>query len=733
MGRKRFFYRQHDSIDCGPTCLKMIARFYGKLYPLDYLRERCFISREGVSLLSISEAAESIGFRTQMAYVDMDLLVNDCPFPAILHWDQNHFVVLYGIKKALLTKKIYFIVADPAFGIVALDEEKIHRSWISTFDNKGTILLLEPSSEFRLAREVREKRLGYGFLLNYLSPFKKHIVLLIGAMLGASLISLSFPFLTRLLIDEGVSRKNISLVYLVLLSQLFLFIGSTVIDFIRSWLLLHINARISLHIISDFLSKLLRLPLKFFETKAVGDLSQRINDHHRIENFLTGTVLTSIFSLINMLLFTAILAYFSCLIFSIFAILSVISVGWIFLFQKKREQLDYKRFATSRENQDKLYETIIGMQEIKLFGSEANKRNEWEQLQVKNFNLGIKALALEQYQQSGFIFINTIKNIVVSFLAASYVIKGDISLGVLLSISYITGQINGPIEQLVSFIKASQDARLSIDRLQEIFNKEDEESHSDQFQRERDLHRDIIIDHLSFQYEGPNSPFVLKDISMVIPKGRITAIVGTSGSGKTTLLKLLLGFYKPVKGEIMIGESPLHTLSPGLWRGQCGTVMQEGYIFYDTIAGNIAMNGEEIDDQLMEKAVVTANLMPFIEGLPLAYTTKIGASGLGISGGQKQRILIARAVYKNPHYIFFDEATSNLDTNNERVIMENLNEFLKGKTVVIIAHRLSTVRNADQIIVLENGHIVETGNHDRLVKNKYKYFELVKNQLELGS
>lgn len=708
----------------------MIAAYFGKKYSLEYLREVCFLSKEGVSLLSISNAAESIGFHTQMAYISLEMLINDCPLPAILHWDQNHFVVLYDIRKRPFSDKIYFIIADPGYGIIKIDIDKFMQSWISTYDHKGTVLLLEPLPAFYTKKEVVEKNQSHLFLLKYLSPFKKQIFLLLLGMLAASLISLAFPFLTRILIDEGVSKKSTSLVYLILLSQLFLFLGNTVIDFIRSWLLLHINTRISLSIISDFLSKLLQLPIKFFETKAVGDLSQRINDHHRIESFLTGTVLSSIFALINMVLFTVVLAYFNWQIFTLFALLSIMGICWIQLFQNRRKHLDYKRFSISKENQDKLYEAITGMQEIKLFGNEAYMRREWERIQVKNFRLSVKGLALEQWQQSGFIFINTLKNIIISYLAAKEVIHDNISVGGLLSISYIIGQINGPVEQLVAFLKSAQDARLSLDRLHEIFNKKDEED--PQKSLSFPTHSDIILDNVSFQYEGPDSPYVLKDISLKIPKGKITAIVGTSGSGKTTLLKLLLGFYSPVSGRIIVGVEDLESLSPKEWRSRCGTVMQDGYIFYDTISRNIAMDGDKTDDHRMQEAVRIANLKEFISNLPLGYTTKIGASGIGISGGQKQRILIARSVYKNPDYLFFDEATSSLDANNERIIMDHLNDFFGRKTVVIIAHRLSTVKNSDQIIVLESGKIVEMGNHAQLIKNNGTYFNLVKNQLELG-
>jgi ATP-binding cassette, subfamily B, bacterial len=724
---KYYFVHQLDLMDCAPACLKMAAKYYGKDYSFDFLRTITYQSKEGVSILSLSEAAEKIGFRTFASRIECDQLIADCLLPAILHWNQDHFVVLYRIKK-----KSKFLIADPAHGLVTIDKKTFLQAWISTSNNKGTVLLLEPTPKFYQKNDIRENNKGYGLLFRYLVPYKKYFVQLIIGMLAASLIALAFPFLTQILIDFGVGDKNVSILHLILLSQLFLFIGNTVIEIIRSWLLLHINTRVSLNILSDFLIKLLKLPIGYFDTKAVGDISQRINDHHRIENFLTGATLTSLFSIINIIIFSCILALYNWKIISVFIALSVLAIVWIFLFQHKRKQLDYMRFSRNKENQDKLFEMITGMQEIKLYSGETSKRWDWEKLQVKYFNLNTKSLALEQLQYTGFIFFSHLKNIIISFIAANEVIEGSITIGALLSISFIIGQTNSPIEQLINFIKSAQDAKLSIDRLQEIHNKDDEENvEIGQLISTIPLHADITIQNLNFQYEGPNSLYVLKDITLTIPKGKITAIVGTSGSGKTTLMKLLLGFYKPVSGKILIGNNDLHKLSPAWWRGQCGTVMQDGYIFYDTITKNIALDGKEINEVAMQHAVKIANLEDFIENLPLGYTTKIGNSGIGISGGQKQRILIARSVYKNPDYLFFDEATSNLDANNEREIMDNLKDFFKGKTVVIIAHRLSTVKNADQLIVLEKGKIVEIGNHESLTKCKGRYFELVRNQLEL--
>jgi len=721
------FQKQYDTADCGPACLKMLAAFYGKNYSLEYLREQCFLTREGVSLLSINDAAEQIGFRTFMTKLNFDVLVNDCPLPCIIHWNQDHFVVLYKVRSS--GKKISFTLADPAHGIVTIDQVTFKRSWVSTPEESGVALVLEPTPVFHDTKHTSISKSGYGFLFRYLRSFKGYILQLAIGMIAASLITMIFPILAQLLIDKGVNEKNSSIVFLILISQLFLFLGNTIITVVRSWLLLHVNTRISLNIISDFLIKLLKLPIKYFDSKTVGDLSQRINDHHRIENFLTGESLSTFFSLINIAVFMCLLAYYNFKILIVFLTLSVFGILWILLFQNKRMHLDYKRFARGRENQDKLFEMITGMQEIKLYGSESAKRFEWEQMQVKYFKLNMSSLALEQYQQVGFVFFSHLKNIIISFIAANAVISNQMTIGGLLSISFIVGQTNGPLDQLVTFFKSAQDARLSMNRLQEIHNKTNEE---DAGKIQTSIYEDINLNNLSFQYEGPNSPFVLKDIDVQIPKGKITAIVGTSGSGKTTLMKLLLQFYDPVNGAIRVGDTNLSDMSPRHWRTQCGSVMQEGYIFHDTIVRNIALDGNEIDETRLQNALNVANLNEFISGLPLGYTTKIGSSGVGISGGQKQRILIARAIYKNPNYLFFDEATSSLDANNEKIIMENLNRFFKGKTVLIIAHRLSTVKNADQIIVLENGNVAEVGNHETLVNARSKYFELVKNQLELG-
>jgi ATP-binding cassette subfamily B protein len=548
----------------------------------------------------------------------------------------------------------------------------------------------------------------------------------------------SFPYLTKDMMDKGILSKSYSLVLLFAIAQIILFISSTIVDILRSWLLLHVNAKMSLSIVSDFLRKLMKLPIRYFDSKSVGDISQRINDHNRIENFLTQTIVSSFFSVLQIFIFSFILFFYSFSIWLVFMAFSFSAIFWIFLFQKKRKKIDYIRFSQTKNSQEKLYEMVVGMQEIKLFSSEDTKRWEWEFMQQRMYKLNIKSLILEQYQQNGFAFLSYLKNIIISYLTAVYVINGHLSLGIMMSISFIIGQTNGPLQQLVSFLKTAQDANISVDRLQEVHQKEDEEKEDGRDMKMdnpfqiKQLHHNIHLENLSFQYQGPRSQYVLKNINLIIPKGKITAFVGSSGSGKTTLIKLLLGFYTPVEGRILVGENELKEISPKGWRCQCGTVMQDGYIFTDTISKNIAPDGLEIDANRLQSACKIANTDEFVNQLPLRYSTKIGTNGIGLSGGQKQRILIARAVYKNPHYLFFDEATSSLDAKNESAIMEGLIEFFIGKTVVIVAHRLSTVKNADQIIVLEKGQIVEIGNHNSLVKTKGKYFELVKNQLELG-
>lgn len=722
-------YQQHDAMDCGPACLRMIAKHYGKNYSLQTLRDRSYITREGVSMLGISDAAESIGFRSMGVRISWEQLVNEAPLPCIAHWNQNHFLVVYKIKK----DTVY--ISDPARGRMRMPKEEFMKGWASTREgdeDKGLCLLLEPTPDFFATKDEKLNKSGFAFLFSYIRPYKKYIVQLILGLLLGSILQLILPFLTQSIVDRGISNQDLNFVTLIIIAQLVLILGRTSVNFIRSWILLHLSTRLNISLISDFLIKLMRLPVAFFNTKMTGDLIQRIQDHRRIESFLTAQTLNTLFSMVSLLIFGIVLAIYNLKILLIFLLGTGLYVLWVVLFMKRRRELDHRRFAQLSNNQSNLIQLITGMQEIKLQNCEKQKRWEWEGIQASLFRVDIKGLSLQQYQQAGGVFINEVKNVVIVFLAARAVIEGSMTLGMMLAVQFIIGQLNSPIQQLIGFLHSTQDAKISLERLNEIHEKEDEEDLEEPKITILPEKADLNIDSMSFQYEGPHSPFVLEDINLEVPEKKITAIVGASGSGKTTLIKLLLGFYSPVKGNIKIGDSYLGNYSNRFWREKCGVVMQDGFIFSDTIARNIAVSDEAIDKERLLHAVKTANIQEHIESLPLGYNTKIGKEGLGLSQGQQQRILIARAVYKNPEYIFFDEATNALDANNEKVIMENLERFFKGRTVLVVAHRLSTVKNADQIIVLDKGKIVERGKHEDLVAQKGAYYELVRNQLELG-
>jgi ATP-binding cassette subfamily B protein len=717
-------------MDCGPACLSMIAKFYGKIYTLQILRERSYITREGVSMLGISDAAESIGMRTMGVRLTFEKLVSEAVLPCIAHWKQNHFIVVYKIKK----DKVY--VSDPAHGLVVYSKQEFLQGWLSTKkggENQGLCLLIEPTPDFYKQADERLNKGSFLFLFSYLRPYKNFLFQLLLGLFFGSILQLIFPFLTQAIVDKGINNQDIGFVYLVLIAQLVLFFSQASVEFIRNWILLHISTRINISLISDFLIKLMKLPIGFFDTKMIGDIMQRIGDHRRIENFLTTSTLNILFSTLNLFIFGIVLAIYNFTIFIIFLLASIIYILWVYIFMKKRRDLDFKRFSQLSDNQSNIIQLITGIQEIKLNNCEKQKRWDWERIQAKLFKINVKSLSLSQYQQSGSIFFNQLKNILISFLAAKAVIDGQMTLGMMMAVQYIIGQLNSPIEQLIGFFHATQDAKISLERLGEIHQKEDEESPDEERVSILPENRSLQVANLSFQYEGPHSDFVLKDLYLHIPDKKTTAIVGVSGSGKTTLIKLLLGFYPPTKGEIRIGDIHLNNFSYRLWRQACGVVMQDGFIFSDTIAKNIAVSDEIINKQKLFNSVKAANIQELIESLPLGYNTKIGMEGHGLSQGQKQRILIARSVYKEPQYLFFDEATNALDAKNERVIMENMKAFFKGRTVVIVAHRLSTVKNADQIVVLDKGKIVEKGTHRELEKQKGAYFNLVKDQLELGS
>lgn len=719
---------QYDSMDCGPACLCMISGYYGKNYSLDNLRKKSILTKQGVSLYGLSEAAESIGFRTIAVRVDIDDLL-ELPLPCIIHWNQNHFVVLYKIGKK--RKKTELYVADPGIGKVSYSIEDFCSSWISTNHNgseSGIALIIEPLPEFYKNTEEKIERKSFNFLLTYIKSY--HVMirqLLIGLFVG-SILQLVLPFLTQSLVDYGINGENTSFIQLVLISQLVLVISSSSVEFIRGWIILHLGTRINVSLISDFLIKLMRLPMGYFDSKMTGDLLQRINDHDRIENFMTNSSLNTLFSMVNVVIFGIVLLFYSRLIFAVFFVGSILYFLWVRLFMNQRKELDFKYFSKQSKNQSKLIQLVTGMQEIKLHGCEKQKRWEWENIQASLFKIRTKGLALRQYQDSGAVLINQTKNILITALAAGSVIKGDITLGMMLSVQYIIGQLNAPVDQLINFLRSYQDAKLSLNRLSEI-HEQPEEEEGNQKTDISAINECINVRNLVFSYDGLFN--VLENIQLTIPEGKQTAIVGMSGSGKTTLIKLLLGYYNPSIGDIQVNSNSISNYSMKAWRKMCGIVMQDGLIFSDSIASNIAPGDETIDIFRLQEAATTANIHEFILSLPLGYNTQIGSEGLNLSQGQKQRILIARAVYKNPAVLFLDEATNALDANNEKFIMDKLQNFFKGKTVVVVAHRLSTVRRADQIVVIDKGRIAERGTHEELLGLKGAYYNLVKNQLEL--
>ncbi len=722
--------RQHDGMQCGVACMAMICRHYDKGLSISWLESLCHASKEGVSLKALHDLSIELGMDSVAGKVSLDNL-HEVPLPCILHWNQNHFVVLYKIND----RYTHFWIADPGKGKYRCDIKEMKQHWISTESNgveKGIAMFLEPNGRFGSIREGKPERRSFRFMMGYLRQYRRYLIqIFLGLLLGC-LLQVVMPFLTQSIVDIGIRHEDIGFIWLVLLGELMIVIGRTATDFIRRWLLLHISMRINISLVSDFFIKLLKLPMSFFDTKLMGDLLQRIGDHTRVQNFLTGQTLNIIFSFLSFIIFGIVLLVYNRLIFLVFTICSVGYGGWIAMFLSRRKVLDYELFEQQAINQNRTYQFITSMQEIKLQDCERRRRWEWEDTQADLFAVQMKSLKLQQTQEAGGIFINEVKNIIITVLAATAVIDGQMTLGEMLAVQYIIGQLNSPVSQFMQFIYSLQDVRISLERINEIHegrNEETQENQATGFAAEKS----ITVDSIDFKYDPHALKNTLEGISFDIPEGKVTAIVGASGSGKTTFIKLMLGYYPVMSGSISIAGRNINEYNLKWWRRHCGVVMQDGVIFSESIARNIAVDDNEIDPERLREAARIACIDDYVMSLPLKYDTKIGRDGVGLSQGQKQRILIARAVYRNPDFIFLDEATNALDARNERAIVENLDVFYRGRTVVVVAHRLSTVRNADRIIVLDGGRVVETGNHDSLIERKGAYYNLVKNQLELGN
>lgn len=728
---KRFPHEyQMDAKDCGPASLKIIAKYYGRYYSLQYLRDLCGITREGVSFLDISYAAEKIGLRTVSVKASLDDLVYKIMLPCIIHWDNDHFIVVYKTTKT----KIY--VSDPAKGLIAYTHEKFREKWYKKDEGYGVVMALEPMANFKQieANERIEKFKSFENLLSYFTPYKKAFGILFFIMLIATGLQAILPFISKSVIDIGIYTRDVSFIHLMLIGNIVLLLSITLSNVLRDWVLLHVSTRVNISLISDYLIKLMKLPVTFFENKLVGDILQRANDHERIRSFVMNNSLGMVFSAITFLVFSVILLIYNSTIFFIFIAGSFLYVVWILTFLSIRKKLDWEYFELNAKNQSYWVETIENVQEIKINNYEDIKRWKWEAIQARMYKLSLKVLKVNNTQSLGAQFINSMQNIAVTFFCAVAVINGEITFGVMISTQFIIGMLNGPVAQLVGFIQSAQYAKISFMRINEIHQLQDEDDMTSVVSNnfELPINKSLVVKNLSFQY-SPNAPLVLKNIFLMIPEGKVTAIVGDSGCGKSTLLKLLLRLYMPSYGEICIGDMNINNVSLRQWRAKCGCVMQDGKLFNDTIQNNIVLNDETIDYKALQQAVEIANIAYEIEAMPQGYQTMIGEMGRGLSGGQRQRLLIARALYKQPDYLFLDEATNALDTINEQKIVSALNNVFKDRTVIVVAHRLSTIRKADQIIVLKSGMVAEVGNHETLMEDKKYYYKLIQSQYELDA
>ncbi len=716
------YNQQLEAMDCGAACLRMVSRFHGRDYNLEHLRERTHISRDGVTLAGISDGAENIGLQTLALEVTLDQLREDIPLPCILPWLEEHFVVLYKIKG----EKFHVADPDPSISLATYSAAEMLTYW------RGTCLVLEPTPEFKVKGLDEIDKGSLGYVLGYIAKYRRLLVqLLIGLLLGG-VLQLVLPYLIKNLVDIGIVYDDWNFIVLVILAQAALFITSTAIAALRRAILSHIGGRVNISLISDFISKLTKLPMTFFNSRMAADLLQRINDHERVQRFLTGQTLMSLFSFVNFIVFGVVLAMWNTTILLVFVAGTLLHVGWLFFFQLRKRDLDHRRFDQSADSQGQLMEIIGGISEIKLYGAERQKRWAWERSQARLYRTGLKLMYLDQLQRTGSSLFNEGKNLIITSIAALAVINNTMTIGMLVAIHYILAQLNSVVNDLTDFIRHYQESMISLERMSEIHNKEDEDKTGEKLGYVPEK-GDLEIKDLVFQYGGAQSPKVLKSITATIRRGQVTAIVGSSGSGKSTLLKILMGFYVPIDGSVTLDGTQIAAIENKKWREKIGVVLQDGYLFSDTIAKNIALGEEIIDQKRLLNAVRIARIQTFIEWLPMGYKTPIGEKGMGLSQGQKQRILLARAIYKNPEILFLDEPTTGLNAFTEMLIMDDLLAHFRGKTVIMVADRHTTIERADQIVVLETGEIVESGQHQELMYRRGSYYRMVENQKELGN
>lgn len=632
------------------------------------------------------------------------------------------------------------IVADPAKGVIKYSFDEFTKHWTNTGNStgKGIVMFLEPTGNLLKHKSnktysLKNNSKALALILKYVNIHKRKFAYISFGLILGCIFQLAIPFLTQSIVDVGIKTKSIGFIWLVLIGETMIVLARLFSDVIRRRILLHISMHINISMLSDFIIKLLKLPMSFFSEKTLGDLQQRMNDHDRLQLFLTSSFLNFIFALLTFIVFSIVLLIYNKIIFSIYIVGGVLYAGYMSLFLKRRRLLDFQLFGLMAQNNSCTIELLANAQEIKLQDCETRKRHEWEDIQADSYKVRLKSLQLQQTMEIGSAFINEMKNIFITVISATSVISGSLSLGGMMAIQYVIGQLNAPLDNLMSFIYSFQDVKLSLERIHEIHQREDEDIDIDkQLQYYKNKNADIVIDKLTFSYERNSTIKAIDSISFTIPLHKTTAIVGNSGSGKTTLVKLLLGYYAPSSGSIFIGGENFSVFNKKWWRNQIGVVMQGGAIFAETIARNIATSGKSINEDRMRYAAHMACIDEYIDKLPFRYQTILGRDGIGLSEGQKQRILIARAIYRNPDFIIFDEATNSLDASTEHCIVNNLNKFMKNKTCVIVAHRLSTVKNADNIIVMEKGQIKEQGTHEQLIELNGIYYNLIKNQLELG-